>query len=197
MSQYLIIFLIVAVFRGVVWVVQKAQQSAKARDALLAQQREGTPLETAGQARTTQPERAAVAAPSGAPKPARMPAPARAQAARDAQAARKVEAARDAQAARKAQAATRASVPAPARGQRTSTRGLAVGNRGAVVSRRGGSARATIQPSAAPPASRTELREARVDQSSRDVRKLLRDRSSLRQALLAREILGPPRGLSV
>ena len=180
MSNYLIIFLIVAVFRGVIWVVQKVQQNAKAREALMAQQASaqmGRAPEAVQGARGMEP-RAAIGAPGSpsrdpAATPVRSPTPDFARAAR-----------------------------APKRGKvRAADRGVVKTMRAGVVP--GATIRSpapTVQVHRAPPTiaptSRAEVREARVGQSSRDVRNLLRDRGSLRQVLLAREILGPPRGMT-
>ncbi|MBU3728484.1 MAG: hypothetical protein FGM37_04455 [Phycisphaerales bacterium] len=200
MSQYLIIFLIVAVFRGVVWVVQKAKESAKAREALMAQQANAA---MGNSTAAGSPGSAATQAAAGAAVPrARSSA---------------------------AAAATRAERAAQRGQPKRTSRGASVSSRGAVAAR-GGSRSAgttagkrgpapgiamtpmTPRPDApartaqnrsvaaaqavVPPSSRAEAREVRVGQSSRDVRKLLLDRTSLRQALLAREILGPPRGIT-
>lgn len=207
MSQYLIIFLIVAVFRGVVWVVQKVQQNAKAREALMAQ-RAGAHADGAAPVGGTQTERAArqmaseaaasarEAAPTpraAAPAAARAPKPPqRGQAKRaDRGASARTRGGSGARAGMQPAGTTSARVPAPA------APGWAVGAAQARVDQ---GARPVPPPrqvaSSGAPSSRAEAREARVGQSSRDVRRLLLDRSSLRQALLAREILGPPRGLT-
>lgn len=209
MSQYLIIFLIVAVFRGVVWVVQKVQQNAKAREALMAQQANAQ-MGSAPDAVTSSPGVATRAGSGPAAAPSRDPAPAAAPVR-----------ARTSDSARAMRSQQRGQVRAIGRGSVAS-------GRGGVGARAGTRATAATTPKAAapsasgwatsapprmeqatrqgapqsqpastsPPGSRAGIREARVGQSSRDVRKLLLDRSSLRQALLAREILGPPRGLS-
>lgn len=179
MSQYLIIFLIVAVFRGVVWVVQKVQQNAKAREALMAQQASAqiASAPEAVQGVRGRATRAAMGAPV-APSTGPTAAPVRAPTSDSARATR-----------------------TPKRGQvRTADRGAVKMTRGGVVTRtatRSPAPTVQVQRSLPTivPTSRAEVREARVGKSSRDVRNLLRDRGSLRQVLLAREILGPPRGM--
>lgn len=181
MSNYLIIFLIVAVFRGVIWVVQRVQQNAKAREALMTQQ--------ANAQQGSVPD-AMKSAPGVAARPASaVPAPPSPVPAAPVARTRTSDSAR----------ATRL----PQRGQtRAATRGAVNAARGGVGARATTrSPAAKVQAPPAPPtaakASRADVREARVGQSSRDVRNLLRDRGSLRQVLLAREILGPPRGMTV
>jgi len=180
MSNYLIIFLIVAVFRGVIWVVQKVQQNAKAREALMAPQASAQ-MERAPEASQGvrgMERRAAIGAhvsPSRDPAatPVRSPT---------------------SDLVRTARATKRGKVRAADRGVVKTMRG------GVVPSATVRSPAPTVQAHRAPPkiapTSRAEVREARVGQSSRDVRNLLRDRGALRQVLLAREILGPPRGMT-
>ena len=206
MSQYLIIFLIVAVFRGVVWVVQKVQQNAKAREALMA---EGANAQMGGapDAVAAMPESSSRAASGVAAVPAQDPASVGARPSVSSTS-------------RAALVAQRGKVPGTVRGAAVSAQrgtGGRAANRAPVakaarVVAAAGSGRSNSAPPradhgtrpagpqrqparATSPASRTDQREARVGQSSRDVRNLLRDPSSLRQALLAREILGPPRSL--
>lgn len=172
MSQYLIIFLIVAVFRGVVWVVQKVQQNAKAREAMMPQQAN---------------------APVAAPAPVSAPrTPQRGQVRKTGRGASK--AGRGGAGARASNRSLGLAVTQKTQGPPASTWATSAPSRSDQGARHGPAPRPTSPTGA--PASRADLREARVGQSSRDVRKLLLDRSSLRQALLAREILGPPRGLS-
>ena len=206
MSQYLIIFLIVAVFRGVVWVVQKVQQNAKAREALMAQQANAQ-MESAPDAVTSSPGIATRATSGAAAAPSRVPAVASVPT-------------RTSDSARATRSKQRGQVRATGRGSITSGRG-SVGARAGTRATAATTPKATAPPasgwatsappraeqgtrqgapqsqpaSVSAPASRAGIREARVGQSSRDVRKLLLDRSSLRQAILAREILGTPRGM--
>ena len=206
MSQYLIIFLIVAVFRGVVWVVQKVQQNAKAREALLAQQASAQmaaprveaqrpdraprsmTVDVAARARqVASPGGAAVTAPVRTPKP-----PQRGQAKRsDRGAMTRSRGGATPRTVGQPPGATAARVPSPSSGGWASAR---TPDRVQTGSQQAPAVRQT--PAQVAPLSRADIREARVGQSSRDVRKLLLDRGSLRQALLAREILGPPRGLT-
>ena len=207
MSQYLIIFLIVAVIRGIAWVVQKVQQNAKAREALMAQQASAqmgsSPSAPAGVPGSAQ------RVVGGAPVASRgdaAPAPMRLRTSEPARATRSAQRGQARKSDRGSLKAGRAGATARAPGQ--SPRSSAVpkspvpptsgwATSGAVAADRsdaqGRAAQAT--PPASAPASRADLREARVGQSSRDVRRLLLDRSSLRQAILAREILGAPRGM--
>jgi hypothetical protein len=165
MSQYLVIFLLVAVFRGVVWVVQKVQQNAKAREALMAQQAQAQVGDASPGGVTQRDERARV---SVSPETARP----------------KVDVAR--------RGASRVSSREGRSPQRVQSRG-----------RMGGPVARPSREAAQPPApevrvstaSRADQREARVDQSSRDIRSMLRDPTTLRRIVLAREILGSPRGL--
>ncbi len=173
MSQYLVIFLIVAVFRGVVWVVQKAQQSAKAREAAAAQQANAQmgDASTGGVAQRDARAGASVSPETSRPQVA---------------------------------VARREASKAAVRGARASMRGQ---SRGSLRSKPAGQARAGSRKAAAPQveaevtrvvtASRADQREARVDQSSRDIRTMLRDPKTLRRIMLAREILGSPRGLHI
>lgn len=173
MSQYLVIFLLVAVFRGIVWVVQKAQQNAKAREATAAQQANAQMGD---------------ASPGGAAQ-------------RDVRAGASVspETSRP-----KVAVARREVSKAAVRGSRASGRGQSRGSqrsKPAAPNRvaAGGAAPARVKPEAArvSTASRADQREARVDQSSRDIRSMLRDPKTLRRIMLAREILGSPRSLHV
>jgi hypothetical protein len=172
MSQYVVIFLIVAVFRGVIWVVQKVQQNAKAREALMAQQ---------GSAQAAAP------APARAPRP-----PQRGQVRRvDRTAGNRVRGGLGARTEGRAAVAKSGQPVGPSAGGSSAAPAQARPDPG---SREAAIARQAI-PSGAP-ASRAFIREARVGRSSQDVRNLLLERSSLRQVLLAREILGPPRGMT-
>lgn len=204
MSQYLIIFLIVAVFRGVVWIVQKVQQNAKAREALMAQQaggatQSGPPLpDPATRSMTVDapaPVREVVR-PGGAaiPAPGRTPRPPKSGRGMkvDRGAVSRSRGGASQRAVGQATAAISATAPSPNAGAWTVAQ---TPRRGGQDSTRTSAVRQT--PPRVAPLSRADICEARVDQSSTDVRKLLLDRSSLRQALLAREILGPPRGFTV
>ena len=200
MSQYLIIFLIVAVFRGVVWVVQKAKESAKAREALMAQQANaamGNVTEVGSPVRAAPHAAAGAAAP-----PARSgAAPAVARAEKSAQRRQPGRAGRGPSVSSRGAVAARggsrsAGTTAGAGGPASGIRMTPTTPRPDAPDRTAQSRSVAPVPAVAPPSSRAEAREARVGQSSRDVRKLLLDRTSLRQALLAREILGPPRGMT-
>jgi hypothetical protein len=204
MSQYLIIFLIVAVFRGVVWVVQKVQQNAKAREAVAAQQ---------GQAQLGN-----VAGPSASGPELRSDVSVSPETSRPTMAAVRRE---SSQASGRAnRAAQRGASRGVGRGSIGASRGVSTPSRGgarpAATSARARtavgahvnpaagilSASGRAAPVAVPAhgalsstASRADQREARIDQSSRDIRSMLRDQTTLRRIMLAREILGSPRGL--
>jgi hypothetical protein len=173
MSQYLVIFLLVAVFRGVVWVVQKVQQNAKAREAAAAAQANAQMGDAVPPAIAQRDARRGMSVSPEISRP-------------------------------KVAVSRRDASNASGRSTRASGRGQ---SRGSQRSKPAGQARAGSR-KAPPPqvepevtrvvtASRADQREARVDQSSRDIRTMLRDPKTLRRIMLAREVLGSPRGLHV
>jgi hypothetical protein len=165
MSQYLVIFLLVAVFRGVVWVVQKVQQNAKAREAAAAQQANAQMGDASPGGVAQRDVRARVAVSTETARP-------------------KVDVAR--------RGASRVSSREGRSSQRAQSRGRI---RGPAASPSREAAKPAAPEVRASTASRADQREARVDQSSRDIRGMLRDPTTLRRIVLAREILGSPRGL--
>ena len=179
MSQYLIIFLIVAVFRGVVWVVQKAKESAKAREALMGRNLGNEIDAQVSAAPAVQPP----AMPEGMGLPEQLIAGVKEVLAPQERPAKK------AVARPKARPAARSPAP-PIPAARVERR------IGPPTTRADDVSRTTPAPSrSAPAASRAEAREVAATSAARDARRMLRDRAGLRHAVLAREILGPPRSL--
>jgi hypothetical protein len=202
MSQSLLIILAIALFRGVIWVVQKAQENAKARAAAL--NRSANPLSglapTGPAAVATSGQRKAPAALQRSPSRAQASGatqrgPASGPSARGAISAGR--SASDRSGARRGDA-----LRGVVRGgsSRTAQRGGAVAPK--PVSPAGDLERRTASAPQAAALTSAELLRPNSDRrtegfsaAATSLRRMLHSQGSLRQLWLAREVLGPPRSL--
>lgn len=201
MSQSLLIILAIALFRGVIWVVQKAQENAKARAAALNR----TEVPSTGPA-STGPAQGASGQRQALPVPPRSPS-------RGESRGTKQRGPASGSAARGATAAGRSTADRSGVRRGEAMRGVVRGG-----SSRGAQRGASVALRPIPPAGDLERRMAPVPQAvaptsaellrpnsdrrtegfsaaATSLRRMLHGQGSLRQLWLAREVLGPPRAL--